>query len=297
MNVSHRPAVAAYSMNVLAQTLQNILPLLYAGLVLYFGRTFFRTQATAQRMKYAVWAAYAVLTLHAVYIGAYTALTHHELVATIYELSSLIAFTLLAVYVFAELRPSRETSGTGFFVTAVALVLQLVSSIGVSHESVPEAHAILRDPIFNAHVTTSVFGYAAFMMAAIYGGLYLILFRAIRHNEFGAVFEHIPSLERLERYGLRATAFGFVFLSLSIVLGAILLGRFPPSMDTGHLLLDPKVLTTLLVWLVFGVTLFARKFAHVEGRRLVLFWMSGFALTIVSMTIVNAIGTDFHSFL
>jgi hypothetical protein len=34
-----------------------------------------------------------------------------------------------------------------------------------------------------------------------------------------------------------------------------------------------------------------------EGRRLVLFWMSGFALTIVSMTIVNWIGTSFHSFL
>jgi hypothetical protein len=45
------------------------------------------------------------------------------------------------------------------------------------------------------------------------------------------------------------------------------------------------------------VTLLIRKFAHVEGRKLVLFWMSGFALTVISMTIVNAVATNFHSFL
>ena len=123
-----------------------------------------------------------------------------------------------------------------------------------------------------------------------------MLYRAIRHNEFGAIFEHVPSLERLERYGLRATAFGFLFLSVSIVLGGMLLHRFPPSTGTTELLFDPKVLVTVLVWLVFGITLLVRKFAHVEGRKLVLFWMSGFALTIVSMTVVNAIGTHFHSF-
>ena len=284
-------------MNVLVTILQVALPIAYAALVFYFGRTFFRTQDTATRMKYAVPAAYTVLALHALYIGAYTGQNHHELLATIYELSSLIAFTLLAVYIFAELRPSHETSGTGFFVMAVAFVLQLISSINISGESVPETLLILRDPIFNAHVTTSVFGYAALTLAAIYGGLYLLLFRAIRHNEFGAIFEHIPSLERLERYGLRATAFGFAFLSLSIVLGGMLLHRYPPAMGIGQPLLDPKVLMTLLVWLVFGVTLLVRRFAHVEGRRLVLFWMSGFALTIVSMTIINAIATSFHSFL
>ena len=284
-------------MDALVTTLQIVLPAVYALLVFYFGRAFFRTQNTAEpRMKYAVPATYVVLALHAAYIGAYTVVNHHELVATIFELSSLIAFTLLAVYVFAELRPARETSGTGFFVTAVAFVLQLVSSITISGEPVPEVHTILLDPIFNAHVTTSVFGYAALMLAAIYGGLYLMLYHAIRRNEYGAIFEHVPSLERLERYGLRATAFGFLFLSVSIILGGMLLHRFPPVAGATHLLLDPKVLVTVLVWLVFGITLLVRKFAHVEGRKLVLFWMSGFALTIVSMTVINAIGTHFHSF-
>ncbi len=284
-------------MDVLVTLLRVLLPVAYAGLVVYFARTFFRSVSQANRLKYAVPAAYATLGLHAAYISGYTALNHHDLVATVSELCSLIAFTLLAVYVFAELRTSRETSGTGFFVTAVCFLLQLVSSIAIGNSPAPETAAILKDPVFNLHVTTSVFGYAALMLAAIYGGLYLLLFHAIRLNQYGAIFEHVPSLERLERFGLRATTFGFIFLTLSIVLGAILYTRIPLEVSTGRFLADPKVLTTLLVWLVFGATLLVRRVMHIEGRRLVLFWMSGFALTIVSLTIVNWVGTSFHSFL
>jgi HemX protein len=284
-------------MDVLVTVLRILLPAVYAGLVFYFARTFFRSVSQAQRLKHAVSAAYITLVIHAVYIAAYTAEYHHDLVATVFELCSLIAFMLLAVYVFAELRTSQETSGTGFFVTAVCFALQLVSSLTNAGEIIPETKAILRDPIFNLHVTTSVFGYAALMLAAIYGGLYLLLFRVIRRNQFGAMFEHIPSLERLERYGLRATAFGFMFLTLSIALGALLYTRIPLDVTISEFLLDPKVLTSLLVWLVFGTTLLVRRMMHVEGRRLVLFWMSGFALTLISMTIVNWVGTAFHSFL
>jgi ABC-type uncharacterized transport system permease subunit len=289
------------NMTGLLDALRVLLPVLYAALLFYFGRTFFRSSGddayAERRLRYALPAAYIVLAVHAVYIGVFTSVMHHELLATIYELMSLIAFTLLAVYVFAELRPTKETSGTGFFVTAVAFLLQVGSTVTVGSETVPEIKPLLTDPIFNLHVTTSVFGYAALILAAIYGGLYLLLYNALRRNEFGAIFEHIPSLSKLERYGTRATAAGFVFLTLSIALGAMLLHRFPPVGSTGNMLLDPKVLTTLLVWLVFGVTLLIRKFAHVEGRKLVLFWMSGFALTVISMTIVNAVATNFHSFL
>ena len=282
-------------MNALVIILRVLLPIAYGSLVAYFGRTFFRTGSERASMKHALTATYILLAVHAIYIGTYSAEYHRDLVATVPELCSLIAFTLLAVYVLAELRTSRETSGTGFFAMLIAFVLQLISSLSAIDQTA-ETKAILHDPIFNLHVTTAVFGYAAFMLAAIYGGLYLLLFRSIRSNRFGAIFEHIPSLEQLERYGLRATAFGFIFLTLSIAFGVVLYSRVPLGITSAQFLLDPKVLLTLLVWLVFGATLLVRSSIHIEGRRLVLFWMSGFVLTVVSMTIVNWIGTAFHKF-
>src|ERR1051325_411850 len=197
-------ALLRKNMTGLLDALRVLLPVLYAALLFYFGRTFFRTAggstSTERRLRYALPAAYIVLAVHAAYIGVFTTVMHHELLATIYELMSLIAFTLLGVYVFAELRPAKETSGPGFFVTAVAFLLQVGSTVTVAGETVPELKPLLTDPIFNLHVTTSVFGYAALILAAIYGGLYLLLYNALRRNEYGAIFEHIPSLSRLERY-------------------------------------------------------------------------------------------------
>jgi len=70
-----------------------------------------------------------------------------------------------------------------------------------------------------------------------------------------------------------------------------------PLLQGTSYLLDPKTIATVLTWLVFGTTLFIRRIAKVEGKKLVLFWMSGFALTLVSMTIINAFGTEYHNFL
>ena len=285
-------------MDALATILRILLPAVYALLALYFARTFFRSGRQSEWLKYAVPAAYTTLALHAVYIGAYTAMYHHDLVATVFELCSLIAFTLLAVYVFAELRSSKETSGTGFFVAVVCFVLQLVSSVANSGAAVPETKTILKDPIFNLHVTTSVFGYAALMLAAIYGGLYLLLFRAIRGNHFGAIFQHIPSLAMIGTLWTSCHGVWIYFPdAFHRVFGVILFSRISVEVTTSQFLLDPKVVTTVVVWLVFGATLLVRRVMHLEGRRLVLFWMSGFILTLVSMTVVNWIGTAFHSFL
>src|ERR1700739_3943041 len=99
-------------MDVFVTVLRALLPFAYAALVLYFGRTFFRPVSERAAMKFAVPATYLVLVLHAMYIALYTAEYHRDLVATVTELCSLIAFTLLAVYIFAELRTSKETSGT-----------------------------------------------------------------------------------------------------------------------------------------------------------------------------------------
>jgi HemX protein len=289
-----RPTLFRAEMPQLLIALRIALPLLYAALVAVTGDIFFRPGAAVVRLKRARPLVLIVLTFHALYIGAYTVYEGHCLLATIFELGSLIAFTLLAIYAFVEMRITSEASGTGFLVSTVAFLFQTSSSLFIDTASTIEHTAILKNPLFNIHVTTAVFGYAALTLSMIYGTLYLLLFRAMRKNLFGPVYEHLPSLERLERYGIRTTAVGFVFLSISIVIGGLLLGD---SSGIHGMALDPKIIATVLVWLIFGLTLIIRRIARIEGRKLVLFWMCGFALMIISMTLVNAFVTSFHNFL
>ena len=278
----------------ISNAIQALLPFLYGILLIGFANIFLRSNSKRAWIFPAI---IITLILHAIYIGLYTILAGHCLLTTSHELFSLIAFTLLATYIIVEPRPKEISAGTGAMVSLVAFLFQLISSLSSHTVSAVSQNPIFKDPVFNIHVTSAVFGYAALTLATIYGSLYLLLYRAMRKNTFGVVFQELPSLGRLERFGIRASAVGFIFLSISIVFGALLISKTVPLSQGGSYLLDPKTIATVLVWLVFGTTLFIRRLAKMEGRKLVIFWMSGFALTLISMTIINAFGTEYHNFL
>jgi ABC-type uncharacterized transport system permease subunit len=276
-----------------SNAIQILLPFLYSTLLFGFLRVFVRP---GRKRLWLFLTVLVALIFHAIYIGLYTVITGHCLLTTSHELFSLIAFTLLATYVIVELRPKELSAGSGTMVLLVAFLFQLISSLS-SHTAAASPNPIFKDPYFNIHVTSAVFGYAALTLATIYGSLYLLLYRAMKKNTFGSIFQELPSLGRLERFGIRASAVGFVFLSISILFGALLINKTVPIVQGGSYLLDPKTIATILIWLVFGTTLFIRRIAKIEGRKLVIFWMSGFALTLISMTIINAFGTEYHNFL
>lgn len=274
-----------------SNAIQAILPFLYGILLIGFANIFIHPGSNRRWIFPAV---LFILILHGAYIGLYTVTTGHCLLTTSYELFSLIAFTLLVIYTIVEIRPAEIAAGTGAMVVLVTFLFQFISSLATHYEA---QNPIFKDPYFNIHVTSAVFGYAALTLATIYGSLYLLLYRAMQRNTFGSVFQELPSLARLERFGIRSSAAGFVFLSISILFGVLLINKSLPLLQGGSYLLDPKTIATILTWLVFGTTLVIRRVAKIEGRKLVIFWMSGFALTLVSMTIINAFGTDYHNFL
>ena len=274
-----------------SDAIQAILPFLYGILLIGFANIFIRPGSSRRWIFPAV---ILTLVLHAIYIGLYTVTAGHCLLTTSHELFSLIAFTLLVTYTIVEIRPQEVAAGTGAMVSLVAFIFQLISSLA-SHYDVK--NPIFNDPLFNIHVTSAVFGYAALTLATIYGALYLMLYRAMARNTYGSIFQELPSLSRLERFGIRCSAVGFIFLSISILFGVLLINKSMPISQGTSYLLDPKTIATVLTWLVFGTTLIIRQFANIEGKKLVIFWMSGFALTLVSMTIINAFGTEYHNFL
>ncbi len=273
---------------------QTLLPVFYGVLLIGFGSVFFRQTVNRNWLFPTV---IATLVLHILYIGAYTVAAGHCLLTNIYELSSLIAFTLLATYAVVELRKSGFSAGTGMMVVLVSCVFQFISSINANPLHLHDTSQIFSNLLFNLHVTTAVFGYSALTLATIYGSLYLLLYRAMRRNAFGPLFHEVPSLDRLESFGIRASAVGFLFLSVSIIFGALLVGKNPQAASFIYYITDSKTIATLLIWLVFGLTLLLHRITKIEGRKLVLFWMSGYALTLLSMTIINSFSSDFHNFL
>jgi ABC-type transport system involved in cytochrome c biogenesis permease subunit len=87
------------------------------------------------------------------------------------------------------------------------------------------------------------------------------------------------SLERLEKMNRWAVNLAFPFLTAGVLVGAALLLQ---DRDAVRNWLDPKVLGSVVLWLLFLVLLYLRYGVHVQGRRLALLTIVAFALMLVT---------------
>ena len=273
-------------MRFLISLLEIILPLLYFATIWAYARAFFSGIKRAEYLK----APLLIITLvvHASYILIRTLEFRHPPITTIFEILSLIAFTIALTYVYIELR--TKNNSTGYFILILAFFFQLVSSLFIKElASVP---SILRSNLLGFHVSSALLGYAAITISGVYGFLYIMLYHDIKSSQFGVIYKRLPNLETLERMSFTATIFGFALLTVAIIVGVIWL----PQAIGNFSFTDPKLLGTFAIWLIYAVGLSAKKIAGWQGRRIMLLSIFGFALAICSMTIINLFFRGFHKF-
>lgn len=235
-----------------------------------------------------------VAGLHLVYLVIETIAFRHVPIANVWEAFSFVAFALTVVYLVVE--SILNDKATGVFLLSPALFFQIVSSAFVTHTT--EVEPILRSSLFGFHVTAALLGYAAFAVAAVYSTLYLLLYRELKGHRVGLIFQRLPSLETLGRLTSTALGFGWIILTVAIVLGAIWSVSLQQSgMLTGSFLTDPKFLITLLVWLLYGVCVGGRWLFNWPTRYLAWLSIAAFVLMVASSFAVNLVLKSFHSFI
>jgi len=211
----------------------------------------------------------------------------HVPVVTVYQALGAVGLALAATYLWVESRTG--TQHTGPFILFLVLVFQIVAAEFPKLN--PEVPELLRSRMFSIHVLTAVLGYSAFAVSAVYGLLYLMLYRNMRSKRFGLVFRRLPPLETLDRMNFHATVAGFGFLCLAVVLGMIW------SLQVLHPWhMDPKVTVALLTLVVYGAAIAGRQFGSWRGPRLAYSSLFGFLAVLFSVFGVNFFLTSFHGF-
>ena len=155
-----------------------------------------------------------------------------------------------------------------------------------------EVKDVLRSNLLGSHVISSLLGYSGFTISAVYGFLYLVLYKDIKLNRFGLIFNRLPNLEVLERLSLYSALIGFIALTIGIVIGIVWLPMAYPKFS----FLDPKLIGTGLVWLLYGIGITSKVLGNWRGKRLVLLSISGFVVAIISTILSNFLSQSFHSF-
>ncbi|MGH2568751.1 MAG: cytochrome C assembly family protein [Bacteroidota bacterium] len=230
----------------------------------------------------------AVVLVHFAYLLARTVEFQHPPATTIFEILTLLAFSISVTYLFIETRTkARET---GYFILNIAFFFQLGSSLFI--KDLLEVPEVLRSNLFGLHVTTALLGYAAITVSAVYGFLFLMLYHEIKANKFGVIYKKLPNLETLEKMSFTAAELAFVLLGLAIVVGFIWL----PNAFEDFSYADPKLIGTLGVWILYGIGIFAKRSGGWTGRRVMILSVCGFAITLFSLTVINVFFSGFHRF-
>ncbi|MFQ5799909.1 MAG: inner membrane protein YpjD [Bacteroidota bacterium] len=271
---------------IIIDLLEVLLPVLYFITIWAYGKAFFSAHPRAKQVKTPLLV--VTLVAHSAYLLTRTAAFEHPPITSIFEILSVIAFSIALAYLLLESRTGVK--GTGYFILNLPFFFQLISSLFI--EDQVHVDPVLKSNLLGIHVSSAVLGYAAITISAVYGFLYLMLYHRIKSSRFGVIYERLPSLEVLERLSFVAVAIAFAFLTVAIAVGLIWLPRAFPEFSYA----DPKLVGTVLIWIVYVIGLAARKLAGWYGIRIVILSIVGFGFSLISMTVINLFFSGFHKF-
>lgn len=266
--------------------LNILLPILYLATLLVYGYDFFKEKKTLTNSKRIF--LFVTLFLHIFYLLARTIEFDHPPITNKFEIFTILAFAISFSYFILELL--TDIRGTGLFIILFSLIFQVISSLFI--EDLIEVQEILRNRLLGLHVISALLGYSGVTVSAVYGLLFLMLYKQIKFGNFGLIFNRMPSLETLEKLSFNALLIGFTLLTVAIVIGAIWLpSAFPDFSYT-----DPKLISTGIVWIIYGAGIITKLSAQWYGKKVIYFSLVGFAFMIASMSLTNIFSSSFHSF-
>lgn len=269
-------------------TIANLLlPLLYLSTAVLYAFAFFQghpkaLHAAPLALRTTVVFHFAALAAAAFRFGQFPA-------ATVSQALSGVAFAVAAVYAFVEWHGKERA--TGFCMVSLVFLFQLLASALVRPN--PPDRAIFHDPLFGLHVSLALLGYAAFVVAAAYGFLFLQLYDDLKHGRFSSFFGKLPPLATLERMLVGALTTGVISLTGAVATGIIWAHRLYHEAWVG----DPKILFTLAIWVLYTAALLLRRLRRWQGRQMAWVALTGLLAILFSLVAINVFFTDFHGFL
>lgn len=228
------------------------------------------------------------LIVHTIYLLFRTVEFDHPPITNVFEIFTVLSFSVCFSYFILEL--VTDIRGTGLFIIVISFLFQIISSLFI--QDLIEVKEVLRSNLLGSHVLSALLGYSGITISAVYGYLYLLLYNQIKQNKFGMLFNRLPNLEILEKLSFNSVIIGFVFLTIAMVIGIIWLPIAFPNFSY----FDPKLITTFIIWLLYGLGILLKITGQWQGKKVVILSLIGFLLVITSTIVTNFLAKSFHSF-
>ncbi|MSV29531.1 MAG: hypothetical protein EXQ52_12435 [Bryobacterales bacterium] len=197
--------------------------------------------------------------LHLVSIVEEGALSGALPVNNIYESLSLCAMIIAGSYLFVYWRYKIESLSV--FVFPVVFIMTLMGTFGnpIDVHTSPE----VRSTWLAIHIVLVLLGYAALLFTAVASVLYLFQERELKRKKPRNFYYKLPPLGDLDDLISRSMTFGFVFITLGIVVGST--WAFV-EWGTGWIG-EPRIGISIATWAIYLAMVFLRVNAGWRGRK------------------------------
>lgn len=220
------------------------------------------------------------VVLHGVYI-VWRGLAAQRLpLANQFEFATAMAFMVACLAIFLQLKKRRQMGW--MLPLCIPMVFLMQSYAALQPREITELMPSLKSAWFGLHIGTAVLSYAAFAIACLLGGRYLLLEKKLGEK----------SLFQLDLLSYRLICFGFLMLSVVIFSGCIWAEQAWSTFWSW----DPKETWALITWIVYSVYLHQRMRAGWRGRRMAWFSLLGFILVLFTFVGVNTLMSGLHSY-
>ena len=231
----------------------------------------------------------SAILLHFAFLAAFTLELRRLPVATLSESIATFVWMTAVIYWMLERRLNERSMGT--FILPILSLLMLIANLSFNPDEPIEA--ILEDVEFEVHVFFMLLAYGAFILSFIASLLHTLLSRELQKREVGVFYRRLPSLAFFEEISNYAVDIGLGFMTIGFLIGVInALKVWSPAK-----LMDPKILSVFLTWLIYLAHYLTRKFGGWRGQRAAILSMVGFTVLMFSFLLLTVLFSTVHHFL
>ncbi len=218
------------------------------------------------------------LLFHGVALLVATVHIHRLPVTDVRSALSFFSFLATLAFFFAYLR--YRIASLGIFMLPLVFLLTFISALhpGRSFES-----PAFRGGWLLVHIAASFLGYTGFFLTFVAAIMFLIQEKELKSKKPRAFYYRLPSLEVCDQLYFRSLVFGLPFLSVGLLTGFV----WASHAWNGPWELDPKILASLVTWLIYLILFSTRLSGSWRGRRAAYMAIFGFAAMMVTFLGIN----------
>jgi cytochrome c-type biogenesis protein CcsB len=212
----------------------------------------------------------------------------HAPLSNMYESLVFFSGTLVIIYLIIERK--TQNSIIGAFATPIAFLAMAYASLSpnISDRIQPLIPALKSNWLI-AHVMTCFLGYSAFAIA--FGISIMFLAKQRDVQETSSLLSRFPKAQVLDELNHQMIMFGFLFLSIGIITGAV----WANSAWGSYWSWDPKETWSLITWFIYATVLHARMMRGWYGKRIAYLSIFGFMAVLFTYFGVNLL-PGLHSY-